>query len=118
MVALVLGTAMKLPVGVPVAACAESTKPQYGFGPPGRPPGAGSVHAVPDEVSARSLDDAGRDREAGCERIVVVEQVPVLAQVSRASFDSFTLLELLERRAACHSSSDVAGGGPAEQHQQ
>src|SRR4051812_9662425 len=107
MVALVLGTAMKLPVGVPVVACAEGTKPQHGFGPLERPPCTGSVHAVPDEVSARSLDDPGRDRETGRERILVVEQVPVLAQVSRASFDSFTLLELLERRAARHSSRDV-----------
>src|SRR5258707_14811336 len=117
MVALVLGTTMNQPVAVPVTAGAEGAKLQDGFGSMERPPGASPVHSVSDEVSARTLDDAGRDGQAGREGVAVVEQVAVLQQVVGAGIDRFALLELLERCAAPHPGGDVAGGGPVQQHQ-
>jgi hypothetical protein len=105
---------MKPPVGVPVAARAEGAELQDGFGSLERPPGTGSIHSISDEVSARPFNDASCDGEASRERVAVMKQIAVLLQISGARIDRFALRELLERRAAPHSSRDIAGGSPAQ----
>ena len=71
---LVLLREVKRPVRVEAAARSQRAQPQDGPGAVERPARTGPAPAILHEVAARALDHAGRDRQAGLERAVVVEQ--------------------------------------------
>lgn len=75
---LVLLREMKPPVGVEVAARVECAQAQHRFGAREKPPCANAAHPVLDEMTTRTLDDPGRDRQAVGERAIVVEPARVL----------------------------------------
>ena len=78
---------VKFPVGVEVATRAERAKPEHGLGSTERPAGSGLLHPVFDEVSARSFDDAGRNRQSRSERLVVSKVVGRATEVADARAD-------------------------------
>src|SRR5580698_6621681 len=72
---------VKAPVIVPVAARSDGAEFEDRFRLFETPSGAGDAEAVLDEISARTLDDACRDRQAVGEESSVVDARGVLAQV-------------------------------------
>jgi len=77
MMAFEVAQLMEAPVVLAVAARLEGAEAENGLGSLQAPMGAGEVHPVVDEVTARSLDDTAGDGKA-------VSEVPVVTQVSLA----------------------------------
>jgi hypothetical protein len=61
--ACVFAPLVKLPVLLEVATATQRAKLQDGFGAVEAPARSGDVHAVLDQMAARALDHACRDRE-------------------------------------------------------
>lgn len=80
------------PVGREVSTGSHSAEFQDGFGSGQAPPGAGDVQPVADQVAAGALDDAGGDRPAILQRLVVAQVFDMAGQVTDAGIDPAALL--------------------------
>src|SRR5258708_948073 len=103
---------MKQPVVIEVATRSQGTQPQYRFRACERPPGSGAAHAVLHEVSARTLDDAGRDRQSLGKGEIVVEPCGVPLQVLDALLDGLGGLgiETMTLDHAAQACAHLCGG--------
>src|SRR5580658_4530357 len=119
MVSLEFLAEVKLPVGVEVARGAHGPEAKHGLGARERPAGAGAVHAVLDEVSARSLDDAGCDGQAIPERVGVVHEAgsSAVGEVAARGVDSCLgrLVELFALRPPTDRFGDLTARAAREQ---
>src|SRR5690606_15240906 len=81
------------------------------FGAGEGPARAGDVHAVLDEIPAGALDDAGGDREAGGEVLVIAEVVLQAQQVMGAAVGGLAAGrgQPALGGAAAHAGGDVRG---------
>jgi hypothetical protein len=81
---LLLSFEVETPVLLEVAVCDHCSKGEDRLGAVQAPSRASYVEAVGDEVAACSLDDAGRDRPAGREGLVVAQEVVLVSQIADA----------------------------------
>src|SRR5436190_3038668 len=108
---------MKQPVVIEVATRSQGAQPQHRFCSCERPPGSGAAHAILYEVSARTLDDAGRDRQSLGEGEIVVEPCSIPRQVLDAFLDGLGGLgtEGMALDHAAQAGAQLCGGMPGEQ---
>src|SRR5436190_16821429 len=109
---LVLLREMELPVVVEVAARAERPQAQDRFGADERPACTRAPHPILDEVTTRTLDHAGRDRQPISESTIVVKPPRVLDEVIGALHDRLRCggVELLSHDHAAEALGNLAAG--------
>src|SRR5689334_21189728 len=83
---------MEGPVGLEVSASTQRSQPEDGLSSLEGPAGAGSSHAILDEVATSALDHTRRDGQPIDERPIVVQDRRVAEEVSGADFDRLTCL--------------------------
>ena len=81
---LVLAFEVELPVLLEVAVADDGSEGEDGLGAVQAPPGSSDVETVGYEMAACALDDAGRDRPAGFQGLVVVQELALVSQVADA----------------------------------
>ncbi|MGP4089366.1 hypothetical protein [Streptomyces sp. KR55] len=81
---------MEAPIHVEVAVSDQRAEFEEGFGSGEAPAGAGDVEPVGDQVSAGPFDHSRRDRPAGGERTVVMEEGFLTGQVADADVGAVT----------------------------
>ena len=75
---------MELPVGLKIATAPQRPQTQHRFGACEAPARARHFHPILHQMAARPFDHAGRDRKAGGQIRVVVQEVGILTQIMRA----------------------------------
>ena len=81
MIPFVFPNLMELPVVVEVAARPQGAQAEHGFSPMQAPASACDIHPVFHEMPAGPFDDAGGDRQAGGQGLVILEKRLVMQQV-------------------------------------
>ena len=81
---LVLTGEVEAPVLLEVPVADDGAEGEDGLGAVQAPSGPSDVETVGYEVAACSLDDAGRDRPAGVEGLVVAQELALVPQVADA----------------------------------
>jgi len=81
---LVLAFEVELPVLLEVAVADDGSEGEDCLGAVQAPPGSSDVETVGYEMAACALDDAGRDRPAGFQGLVVVQELALVSQVADA----------------------------------
>src|SRR6266851_439982 len=115
MVSLVLAIQVEAPVGIEVARHLERAQLQNGFRSGDRPAGAAAIQAIADEVTASPLDNSACNGESLGQSVAIAHVVAALANVPSTLVDGGAFIDLAKRRAASHSSGDLAGIAPVEE---
>ena len=64
------------------------------------PPSTGDIHAIFDEMAAGSFDDAGRDRKALREELIVTQQISIFQEIAGALSTALRASVVRPRRVA------------------
>ena len=91
MIAISLAAFVEIPLFLKIACAAQSPETEHCFSRRQPPMSTGNGHAIIDQMSHRSLDDAAGDWKTRCNVLVVAQVIFVIEQVIGAGVESLTL---------------------------